>query len=88
MDSSLKQRLVGAVILVALVVIVVPEFLRGKAPPQGEPILLPGRSTETAANADANAPLRSVTVDMRESVGAPPPTGNSSSASVPPPSPA
>ncbi len=88
MDSSLKQRLVGAFILVALIVIVVPEFLRGKVPPQGDSTMLPRSSTEAASSADPNAPLRSVTVDMREPAGAPPPGGNPSGSSVPPPSPA
>jgi DedD protein len=75
-DPSLKQRLVGAGILVALIVIVVPELLRGKAPPQGGPTLLPRAAKEAAAGAEANAPLRSVTVDMRDS-GAPPPSAGS-----------
>ena len=88
MDSSLKQRLVGAVILVALVVIVVPEFLRGQAPPKGDPVLLPRTSKEAVAGDDANAPLRSVTVDMRESAAAPPPAGNPSSPPAQPAGPA
>lgn len=84
MDSSLKQRLVGAGILVTLVVILVPEFLRGKAPPPGDPTLLPRASKEV----DANAPLRSVTVDMRDSAAAPPPAGSPSGAPMQPPGPA
>lgn len=84
MDSSLKQRLVGAGILVTLIVILVPEFLRGKAPPPGDPTLLPRASKE----ADANAPLRSVTVDMRDSAAAPPPAGGPSGAPTQPPGPA
>lgn len=88
MDSSLKQRLVGAGILVALIVIVVPELLRGKAPPQGGPTLLPRAAKEAAAGAEANAPLRSVTVDMRDSVAAPPPAGSPSAAPAQPAGPA
>lgn len=84
MDSSLKQRLVGAGILVTLIVILVPEFLRGKAPPPGGPTLLPRASKA----ADANAPLRSVTVDMRESAVAPSPAGSPSGAPMQPPGPA
>ncbi len=69
----------------ALIVIVVPEFLRGKAPPPGDPTLLPRASKEAAAGADANAPLRSVTVDMREPAGAPmQPNGPASAASATP----
>jgi cell division septation protein DedD len=83
-DSTLKQRLLGAGILVALIVIVVPEFLRGKAPPPGDPTLLPRASKET----DANAPLRSVTVDMRESAAVPPPAGSPAGAPMQPPGPA
>ena len=88
MDSSLKQRLVGAGILVALIVIVVPEFLRGKAPPPGDPTLRPRTSKEAVAGVDANAALRSVTVDMRDSAVAPPPAGNPSGAPMLPIGPA
>jgi DedD protein len=83
-DSSLKQRLLGAGILVALIVIVAPEFLRGKAPPPGDSTMLPRASKES----DANVPLRSVTVDMRESAAAPPAAGSPSGAPMQPPGPA
>ena len=68
----MKQRLVGAAILVALIVIIVPEFLRGKPPTHADSEVLMPRAAETAAASDANAPLRSVTVDMREPAAAPP----------------
>lgn len=50
MDRALKERIVGAVVLVAIVVLVVPVFLDGPAPEGramiSEPVLLPGQSRE------------------------------------------
>jgi DedD protein len=89
LDTATKQRLLGAAILVALVVIIVPEFLRGKPPAQADaPILLPRAAEAVPAGDDANAPLRSVTVDMRESTSAPPSGGRSATTPAPTPAPA
>lgn len=61
MDRRLKERLVGASILVALIVVVVPELLSGPKP-----------RTAAPAPAIAAAPMRTVTVDLatRKTVGA------------------
>ena len=53
MDTQLKQRLTGAVILVALVVLIVPAVLTGPQLPQ-VPQLQPGEA----------GPLRSYTIDL------------------------
>lgn len=64
MDTQLKHRLTGAVIFVALVVVLVPEMLSGpRAPsnaPPGEPLELP-----TSGMAPV-APVRSVDIDLGE----------------------
>lgn len=52
MDRALKERIIGAVVLVAIIVLVVPVFLDGPAPEPGmisEPVLLPGQSREPGA---------------------------------------
>ena len=56
MDRRVKERLVGASILVALIVLIVPELLSGPAPPAtGRPA------------ASAPEPVRNVTVDLATS---------------------
>jgi DedD protein len=55
LDIRAKERLTGAVILVALIVLVVPELLSGRAHRAAQP-----------AAAGEEAPLRSVTVDLGE----------------------
>jgi cell division septation protein DedD len=57
MDRRVKERLVGASILVVLIVLIVPELLSGPAPPAETPTL-PVRAPE---------PIRNVTVDLRTS---------------------
>lgn len=52
MDRALKERIVGAVVLVAIVVLVVPVFLDGPPPESrtiSEPVTLPGQSREPGA---------------------------------------
>lgn len=50
MDRALKERIIGAIVLVAIVVLVVPVFLDGPAPADEEiisqPVLLPGQTRE------------------------------------------
>jgi DedD protein len=58
MDRRVKERLIGASILVALVVLVVPEFLSGPKPNAGPAPTLPASAPE---------PLRNVTVDLNTS---------------------
>lgn len=63
MDEKLKQRLTGAAILIALLVLVVPELFRGQnrsEPPKGD--VLP--------NAQPNAlPRRAVTIQLQQTAG-------------------
>ena len=61
MDSQFKQRLTGAVILVLLAVLLVPELLTGpKSRPSGP------TSSATAPAAGEGAPLRSYDIDLSE----------------------
>jgi DedD protein len=58
MDRRLKERLIGASILVALIVLVVPELLSGPKPPAPPAIHLPSAAPESTRN---------VTVDLATS---------------------
>jgi DedD protein len=59
MDRRVKERLIGASILVALIVLVVPELLSGPKPAAGRPAAtLPAATPE---------PIRNVTVDLSTS---------------------
>jgi DedD protein len=63
-ESRLKERLTGAVILVALIVLLVPELLSG-----------PGVTAQPARATDEDgAPMRSYTIDLADDGGAPRPT--------------
>lgn len=70
MDTELKHRLTGAVILVALVVLLVPEMLSGPSPsaraPDADALRLP------ALGAAPSAPVRSIDIDLGESARAVP----------------
>lgn len=55
MEIRLKERLVGAIVLVAIVVVVVPELLTG---PRG------GDTARTETTPGAVAPVRTVTIDL------------------------
>ncbi len=71
MDTQLKHRLTGAVILVALVVVLVPEMLSGPRAPSSAP---PGELFELPTSGMAPvAPVRSVDIDL----GEPSPTASS-----------
>jgi DedD protein len=60
-ESRVKERLTGAVILVALIVLLVPELLSG-----------PGVTAQPARATDKDgAPMRSYTIDLAENGGAP-----------------
>lgn len=85
MDRQVKQRLVGASILVVLIVLVVPELLSGPTPAP-RPLTLP----DPNAAVTATAPVRHVTVDLATSKPAPaepPPDPTATSSAAPPPSP-
>ena len=81
MDTRIKERLLGAIVLVAIVVIVVPELLTGQ------------RSPPTPASAPGTVPVRTVTIDLarpeRAAIARPapvavPPAGALAPASSPP----
>jgi DedD protein len=59
MDRRVKERLIGASILVALLVLVVPELLSGPKPAASRPPMLPA--------ATAPEPIRNVMVDLSTS---------------------
>ena len=71
MDRRVKERLVGASILVAIVVLVVPELLSGPKPAAPPP----------APNAIAPEPIRNVTVDLATSKAPAPSDAESPAAS-------
>jgi DedD protein len=74
MDRSVKERLVGASILVAIVVLVVPELLSGPKPAAPLP----------APNAIAPEPIRNVTVDLATSKAPAPSDVEPPTAALPP----
>jgi DedD protein len=60
-ESRVKERLTGAVLLVALIVLLVPELLSG-----------PGKNAQPTRVTDKDgAPMRSYTIDLAENGGAP-----------------
>jgi DedD protein len=56
LQDHLKERLTGAAILVAIVVLLVPELFRGRPPP----------GSGAAAASPSGAPMHSVTIDLRD----------------------
>lgn len=62
MDRRLKERLVGATILVVLIVLIVPELLSGPKPAARAPAAVAGGPVE---------PVRNVTVDLATSKATP-----------------
>lgn len=77
MENRLKERLTGAAILVALIVLIVPEIFRGQSAPPG---------VAHAPAAQQGAPARSFTIDLNAAATqAPSPrTGPAPAASAPP----
>ncbi len=55
METRVKERLVGAVILVALIVALVPEILSG-----------PRETTDAGSPADSEQPLRTYTIELEQ----------------------
>ncbi len=73
MDRALKERIIGAIVLVAVVVLVVPVFLDGPPADGGtvtERVPLPGQSDQTmqtvVLNRDRDAPVPSPTAEAVE----------------------
>ena len=63
MQDHLKERLTGAAILVIVVVLLVPELFRGT----------PTANLKQGAGATAGPPVRSYTIDLRDTAAAQPP---------------
>ena len=63
LQQHLKERLTGAAIIVLVVVLLVPEMFRGR----------PAVGSDSRAGAADGAPMRSVTIDLRDSPTAQPP---------------
>jgi DedD protein len=73
-ESRVKERLTGAVILVALIVLLVPELLSG-----------PGVTAQpTRATDKDGAPMRSYTIDLADNGSAPRPAESSGAAELQP----
>jgi DedD protein len=62
MERRVKERLIGASILVVLIVLVVPELLSGPKSPAPPP-----RALQLPASAPSDEPIRNVTVDLTTS---------------------
>jgi DedD protein len=79
MERRVKERLIGATLLVVLIVLIVPEMLSGPKPPSAQPLTV-GLPTPTAT------PTRSVSVDLATSKAtaeaAPPPASVASPGAV------
>jgi len=75
-ERQLKERLVGAAVLVAAAVILIPEMLSG---PKRE-----SRATPTAASS-ADGSLKTYTIDLNRSPGTPPAVSGSLDERAPPP---
>lgn len=84
MERRAKERLIGASILVALIVSIVPELLSGPTP--APPAAIPQQLPVVASGAE---PIRNVTVDLATSKAAAIPDAEPASAPAPmaPPSP-
>ena len=80
MDRRVKERLVGASILVVLIVLIVPELLSG--PPGPAPAPVGARLPVSAPE-----PVRNVTVDLATSKAPEPPEAEAAASSAQPPEP-
>jgi DedD protein len=72
LQDHLKERLTGAAILVAIVVLLVPEMFRGR----------PGGNTVRGTGVADGPPLRSYTIDLRDTPAAQPPAASVAAGSV------
>jgi DedD protein len=77
MESRLKERLTGAAILVALIVLLVPEIFRGQH--DGD------KQSATAGSGSDGAPLRSYTIDLSNNPKDTAPMRSTAEGSNPPP---
>jgi cell division septation protein DedD len=72
LQQHLKERLTGAAILVLVVVLLVPEMFRGR----------PAAGSDSRIGAADGAPMRSYTIDLRDSPTAQPPAVSAPSAAI------
>jgi len=79
-DSKFKQRLTGAVILILLAVLLVPELLNGPKAPTSGPV-----SSALGPAQDEGAPLRSYDIDLSDAPQASPPVAPVPADAVPSP---
>lgn len=73
MQDHLKERLTGAAILVIVVVLLVPELFRGP----------PGAGLKAGENSSAGPPVRSYTIDLRDTATAQPPGASAPAIAAP-----
>ncbi len=86
MDRALKERIIGAIVLVVFAVLVVPVFLDGPsdhADEVSEAITLPGQNGQAAKNQTIVLPRnRTEPVPVADSPGTPQPDGNRAQAAT------
>jgi len=73
LQDHLKERLTGAAILVVVVVLLVPELFRGP----------PSSNVKQETGAHGGPPVRSYTIDLRDSATAEPPAASAPAISAP-----
>jgi len=78
MEVRVRERLIGALVLVAIVVLVVPAILKGRSPAPAEPSGQPTRRVEVPVIGQEPAPEEQVLVPEPAPPGAAPPVGDQS----------
>lgn len=76
MEVRVRERLIGALVLVAIVVLVVPAILKGRGPAPAEPSGQPTRRVEVPVVGHEPAPAEQVLVPEPALPGALPPVGD------------
>lgn len=76
MEVRVRERLIGALVLVAIVVLVVPAILKGRGPAPAEPSAQPMRRVEVPVVGHEPAPEEQVLVPEPALPGAVPPVGD------------
>ena len=76
MEVRVRERLIGALVLVAIVVLVVPAILKGRGPAPAEPSGQPTRRVEVPVVGHEPAPEEQVLVPEPALPGAAPPAGD------------
>jgi DedD protein len=78
MEVRVRERLIGALVLVAIVVLVVPAILKGRGPAPAEPSGQPTRRVEVPVVGHERAPEEQVLVPEPAPPGVVPPAGDGS----------